>query len=183
MEIIKTDLPGPLIIKPQIFKDARGFFYESYQKEKFQKNGILEEFIQDNHSSSTQGTLRGLHYQLKRPQAKLCRVIKGSVFDVAVDIRKDSPSFGKWTSVILSEENQIEFYIPSGFAHGFCVLSERAEFLYKCSDYYCPEDSYGIIWNDPELKIDWPLANPLLSEKDAACPSIHTIDPQFLPIK
>lgn len=183
MEIIKTDLPGPLIIKPQIFKDARGFFYESYQKEKFQKNGILEEFIQDNQSSSVKGTLRGLHYQLKRPQAKLCRVIKGSVFDVAVDIRKDSPSFGKWTSVILSEENQIEFYIPSGFAHGFCVLSERAEFLYKCSDYYYPEDSYGIIWNDPELKIDWPLANPLLSEKDAACPSIHTIDPQFLPIK
>lgn len=183
MEIIKTDLPGPLIIKPQIFKDARGFFYESYQKEKFQKLGIPEEFVQDNHSSSVKGTLRGLHYQLKRPQAKLCRVIKGSVFDVAVDIRKNSATFGKWTSVILSEENQIEFYIPVGFAHGFCVLSERAEFLYKCSDNYYPDDSYGIIWNDPGLKIDWPLENPLLSEKDAACPSIHSIDPQLLPIK
>ena len=166
MRITTTELEGVLIVEPKMFADARGSFCESYVKHRYQEHGILDEFIQDNHSISKKGVLRGLHYQENPEQAKLVRVTRGEVFDVAVDIRKGSPTFGKWIGVRLSGENYLQMYIPVGFAHGFCVLSDTAEFLYKCSEYYSPSGERTVLWNDPDIGIDWPIKNPILSEKD-----------------
>jgi dTDP-4-dehydrorhamnose 3,5-epimerase len=181
MERIDTSLPGVFLIRPKVFSDPRGFFFESYHQGKFADLGVSNHFVQDNHSKSVKGTLRGLHYQLKYPQAKLCRVIQGEVFDVAVDIRKGSPSFGKWVGVILSAENKEQIYIPKGFAHGFLVLSETAEFLYKCGEFYHPEDEMGVAWNDPEIGINWGIADPILSNKDKVTLQLSKIKADLLP--
>ena len=169
MQVSKTPIDGLLIIEPKIFADPRGMFYEVYSESKYNEHGISR-FVQDNHSVSKQGVLRGLHYQVNSGQDKLVRVTQGEIFDVAVDIRKQSPTYGKWWGLSLSETNNLQLYIPVGFAHGFCVLSESAEVLYKCSDYYSPEDERGILWNDPDLAIDWPIKDPILSKKDAVYP-------------
>ncbi len=167
MNIIKTEISDVLIIEPKIFGDDRGFFYESYNKKALEAAGITGEFVQDNHSCSTKGVLRGLHYQTKQPQGKLVRVIAGEVFDVAVDIRRVSPTFGKTVGMTLTAENKRMAWIPPGFAHGFLVLSETAEFIYKVTDYWTPEHERSILWNDPDLAIDWPLeGEPQLSKKD-----------------
>ena len=166
---------------PNVFRDARGFFLETYHLQKFTGLGIPDAFIQDNHSRSSKGTLRGLHYQLRRPQAKLCRVIEGQVLDVAVDIRLGSPTFGKWTSVLLTAERQNQIFIPRGFAHGFLALTDSVQFLYKCSDFYDPTSEYGILWSDPGLAISWSVENPLVSEKDSKYPTLATILREFLP--
>ncbi len=170
MRVIPTEIPDLLILEPTIFGDARGFFYESFNHKVFaDKTGINNEFVQDNHSRSAQGVLRGLHYQIKQPQGKLVRVVVGEVFDVAVDIRQSSSTFGKWVGVNLSADNKRMFWMPAGFAHGFLVLSEYAEFLYKATNYYAPESDRTILWNDPQLAIAWPSGiEPLLSEKDRA---------------
>lgn len=181
-EKIETDLPGVLVIKPKVFRDPRGFFAETYHASKFKDLGIAAEFVQDNHSCSTRGTLRGLHYQLRRPQAKLCRVIRGEVFDVAVDIRRGSPTFGKWTGVVLSAEEMNQIFIPAGFAHGFVVLSEVAEFLYKCSDFYDPSSEGGVAWNDPALGIGWGVSQPILSAKDSQYRNLRDLEADQLPI-
>ena len=169
MQVSKTPIDGLLIIEPKIFADPRGMFYEVYSENRYEEHGIPC-FVQDNHSVSKKGVLRGLHYQVNPGQGKLVRVTRGEVFDVAVDIRKQSPTYGKWWGLSLSETNNFQLYIPIGFAHGFCVLSESAEVLYKCSDYYSPENERGILWNDPDLAIDWPVKDPILSEKDAVSP-------------
>ena len=169
MQVSKTPIDGLLTIEPKIFADPRGMFYEVYSESKYEEHGISC-FVQDNHSVSKKGVLRGLHYQVNPGQGKLVRVTRGEVFDVAVDIRKQSPTYGKWWGLSLSETNNFQLYIPIGFAHGFCVLSESAEVLYKCSDYYSPENERGILWNDPDLAIDWPVKDPILSEKDAVYP-------------
>lgn len=165
---IKTSIEGVFIIEPTVFEDDRGYFMETFQKEEFEDNGISLEFVQDNQSKSSKGVLRGLHFQYTQPQGKLVRVIKGEVYDVAVDLRKDSETYGHYEGVLLTEENKKQFYIPPGFAHGFLVLSDKAEFTYKCTDFYNGEDEGGIIWDDPEIAIDWPLngIEPLLSDKD-----------------
>ena len=181
MQRFETSLPGVLELRPKVFRDKRGFFMETYHREKFAQLGIAESFVQDNHSQSLRGTLRGLHYQLHHPQAKLCRVIEGEAFDVAVDIRLGSPRFGKWTGVLLSAKEKNQVYIPGGFAHGFLALSDTVQFLYKCSDSYDPSDEHGIVWNDPDLGISWSLPNPIVSEKDAAYPSLARIAREFLP--
>jgi len=181
MKVSNTSLDGVLLVEPKVFGDSRGFLFESYSKLKYERIGIGVSFVQDNHSFSQKGVLRGLHYQLNREQDKLVRVTRGEVFDVAVDIRKDSPSFGKWFGTRLSADNHLQMFIPAGFAHGFCVLSETAEFLYKCSDYYSPEHEKGILWSDPLIGIDWPVANPSLSEKDRCYPLLSDINPDFLP--
>jgi dTDP-4-dehydrorhamnose 3,5-epimerase len=163
-------LKDVIIIEPDAFPDKRGYFMETYHQKKFAVGGINVEFVQDNQSMSTKGTLRGLHYQIQRPQGKLVRVLYGEVFDVAVDIRRSSQNFGKWFGILLSANNKRAVYIPPNFAHGFCVLSDRAEFLYKCTDFYGPEYERTIRWDDPELAIDWPIKDPILSEKDATSP-------------
>ncbi len=167
MKIVPMRIPGVLLIEPDVFGDSRGFFMESWHKEKYAASGLDVDFVQDNHSRSGRGVLRGLHYQLEKPQGKLVRVVTGSVFDVAVDIRKGSPTFCQWVGMDLSEENQRQLYVPPGFAHGFCVLSETADFLYKCTEYYAPQDEYGISWEDPDIGIDWPNQDFLISDKDA----------------
>ena len=169
MQVSKTPIDGLLTIEPKIFADPRGMFYEVYSENKYEEHGIPC-FVQDNHSISKKGVVRGLHYQVNPGQNKLVRVTRGEIFDVAVDIRKQSPTYGKWWGLSLSETNNFQLYIPIGFAHGFCVLSESAEVLYKCSDYYSPENERGILWNDPDLAIDWPVKDPILSEKDAVSP-------------
>lgn len=168
MEVIKEPLPGLLVIKPRVFEDERGFFLETWEKTKYEEIGIAEQFVQDNWSRSEKGVLRGLHYQKKHPQGKLVSVKRGKVFDVAVDIRENSPTYGEWYGVQLSDENHLQMYVPPGFAHGFCVLSEIADFNYKCTDYYHPGDEGGIIYNDPALNIDWrvPKVDLKISEKD-----------------
>lgn len=181
-EKIETELPGVLVLKPRVFRDARGFFAETYHAQKFAELGIKGNFVQDNHSRSSRGTLRGLHYQLRHPQAKLCRVIQGEVFDVAVDIRRGSPTFGKWVGVTLSAEEMNQIFIPAGFAHGFVVLSDTAEFLYKCSDFYDPLSEGGIAWNDPDINIGWKLADPLLSKKDSEYPALKSVGADRLPV-
>lgn len=181
MERIETAIPGVLLLQPKVFRDERGFFFESYHRERFASLGIHDIFGQDNHSRSQRGTVRGLHYQLQHAQAKLCRVVVGEVFDVAVDIRRGSPTFGKWVGAVLSAENQKQIYIPPGFAHGFAVLSDTAEFLYKCSDFYYPEDDFGVLWNDPHLKIDWRVKEPVLSEKDKKFLPLASIPAERLP--
>ena len=175
MKVNKAPLDGVLIIEPKIFKDPRGIFYEVYSAKKYEEHGIPIRFVQDNHSVSEKGVLRGLHYQINHEQAKLVRVARGEVFDVVLDIRKESPTYGKWWSLHLSETNKLQLYVPVGFAHGFCVLSESVEFLYKCSDYYSPENERGIMWNDPDLAIDWPIEHPILSEKDNVNPRFNEI--------
>jgi dTDP-4-dehydrorhamnose 3,5-epimerase len=166
LQITETALPGVLLIQPRVFGDPRGFFMETYRQNVLLDAGIRDTFVQDNHSRSSQGVLRGLHYQLRHAQAKLCRVPQGEVLDIAVDIRVGSPHFGKWVGVVLSGENHTQIYIPKGFAHGFVVRSETADFLYKCSDYYDGPDDRGVLWNDPDLAIDWDTPSPLVSEKD-----------------
>ena len=175
MNIIKTELPDVLIIEPQVFGDERGFFLESFNEKTFaEQTGITVHFVQDNHSRSTKNVLRGLHYQIKQPQAKLVRVVIGEVFDVAVDLRKNSPTFGEWTGCILSAENKRQMWIPAGFAHGFVVLSDIADFLYKTTDYYAPEYERCILWNDPEIGIDWHFREqPILSAKDRQAPLLR----------
>ncbi|MBI5785440.1 MAG: dTDP-4-dehydrorhamnose 3,5-epimerase [Rhodocyclales bacterium] len=169
MQTIATPLDGVFVLEPKIFGDARGFFFESFNARNFEAaTGIRPDFVQDNHSRSARGVLRGLHYQIRQPQGKLVRVTAGEVFDVAVDIRKSSPTFGKWYGHVLTGENKLQLWIPAGFAHGFVVLSESADFLYKTTDYWAPEFERCIAWNDPDLAIDWPLAGvrPLVSAKD-----------------
>ncbi len=181
MQVIETKIPGVFLIRPEVHEDSRGFFFESYHQSKLAEHGIRDTFVQDNHSKSCRGTLRGLHYQLKHPQAKLGRVVQGEVLDVAVDIRVGSPYFGQWVSAILSSENKQQILIPGGFAHGFLVLSETAEFLYKCSEFYRSEDEHGILWSDPDLGIAWNIADPLLSAKDRGYVGLRQIPPQLLP--
>ena len=175
MKIEKTQLEGVLLIEPKVFQDARGFFLESYNKKKYMEHGIDVEFVQDNHSASTKNVLRGLHFQAVHQQTKLVRVIQGEIFDVAVDIRPGSPTFGKWVGYRLSKENRLQMYVPAGFAHGFCVTSDTAEVLYKCTDYYSPQDERGIIWNDPAIGIRWPTDNPILSPKDGKYPLLSDL--------
>jgi dTDP-4-dehydrorhamnose 3,5-epimerase len=174
MQIQTTSIPDVLIIEPKVFGDERGFFFESFNEQKFaQLTGVTLSFVQDNHSRSAQNVLRGLHYQIQQPQGKLVRVVSGEVFDVAVDIRKESPTFGKWVGARLSAENKRQLWIPVGFAHGFVVLSEQADFLYKTTDYWAPQYERSILWNDPEIGIDWPInGEPLLSVKDKAAKAL-----------
>lgn len=166
MRVEETPLPGMLLIEPRVFSDERGFFLESFNEERFRKHGLPGHFRQDNHSRSAKGVLRGLHYQVRSPQGKLVTVINGSIFDVAVDIRRDSPTFGRWHGVILTSDQPRYAWIPPGFAHGLLVLSEVADVVYKCTELYRPDDESGIMWNDPALGIEWPTTRPLLSEKD-----------------
>jgi len=166
VKVTPTSIPDVLLIEPDVFGDSRGFFMETWHRQKYAQQGLDVDFVQDNHSRSSKGVLRGLHYQLEQPQGKLVRVAAGKVFDVAVDIRKGSPTFGQWVSAELSEENQHQFYIPPGFAHGFCVLSESADFLYKCTEFYAPQYEHGILWNDPVIGIEWPGRDFKISDKD-----------------
>ena len=181
MERIETSLPGVYELRPVVHRDSRGSFLETYHHAKFSDLGIRDTFVQDNHSVSVRGTLRGLHYQLIHAQAKVCRVVGGEALDVAVDIRVGSPHFGKWTSVRLSAKEHNQVYIPAGFAHGFLAMTETVQFLYKCSDYYAPSDEYGILWNDPALAIDWGASSPVLSQRDAKNPKLADVQQQFLP--
>lgn len=182
MRRIPTSLTGVAVIEPRAFEDPRGYFVETYHEAKFNELGIFERFVQDNHSHSVRGTLRGLHYQVGRPQAKLCRVIHGAVLDIVVDIRRGSPTFGRHVRTLLSAENKRTLYIEKGFAHGFLALTDEADFIYKCSDYYSPVDERGIAWNDPRLAIGWDVADPLLSERDRANPALADIDENELPV-
>lgn len=176
MNVIETKLPGVVIIEPKVFGDHRGFFLETFQSERYKEDaGIDLPFVQDNHSRSSKGVLRGLHFQIKRPQGKLVRVVRGEVLDVAVDVNPDSPTFGQHEAVILSEDNHRQFWVPPGYAHGFVVLSEVADFEYKCTDYYDPSDEGGVLWNDTNIGIDWKIENPKLSEKDLALPSLSSL--------
>jgi dTDP-4-dehydrorhamnose 3,5-epimerase len=173
MQAVKTELPGVFVLEPKVFGDSRGFFYESFNERVFQQlTGEAPRFVQDNHSRSARGVLRGLHYQVRQPQGKLVRVTTGEVFDVAVDVRRSSPTFGRWCGATLSEENRRQMWVPAGFAHGFLVLSEYAEFLYKTTDFYAPEHERCIAWNDPQIGVRWPLpaglSEPSLSAKDKA---------------
>lgn len=181
MERIETSLPGVWEVRPKVFRDQRGFFLETYHRARYTELGIDDEFVQDNHSSSVKGTLRGLHYQLKHPQAKLCRVIEGEALDIAVDIRVGSPFFGKWTCVRLSAAVQNQIYIPAGFAHGFLALTDTVQFVYKCSDFYEPGDERGLLWSDPGLRISWGTPSPTISEKDARNPRLAEVSPENLP--
>jgi dTDP-4-dehydrorhamnose 3,5-epimerase len=166
VKVVPTELPGVSIVEPQVHRDARGFFLETWAGPKYAEHGITTTFVQDNHSRSMRGTLRGLHLQWPRAQAKLLRTVVGEIFDVAVDVRRGSPSFGRWVGVVLSAENFRQLYIPEGFAHGFCVLSEVAEVEYKCSDVYVPDDEITVLWNDPAIGVRWPVNEPLLSKRD-----------------
>ncbi len=181
MEFIPTALEDVIIVRPLIFEDHRGFFTETYRLNRFHKAGISKPFVQDNLSRSVRGTLRGLHYQMVNPQAKLVMVTQGEILDIAVDIRRNSPNFGKYVSCTLSEKNKEMLYIPEGFAHGFFVLSEQATFLYKCTDYYNPAGERGIRWNDPQINIEWPDADPVLSVKDQNLPLLSELDASDLP--
>jgi dTDP-4-dehydrorhamnose 3,5-epimerase len=182
LEIVETSLPGVLLIKPRVLEDPRGFFMETYRADALAAAGVHEMFVQDNHSHSSRGVLRGLHYQLGRPQAKLCRVTSGEVLDVAVDIRVGSPHFGKCVGVVLSAENRWALYLPKGFAHGFAVRSGSADFLYKCSDYYDAADDCGVLWNDPALAIDWQTPAPILSAKDQRHLPLAQVPRERLPV-
>jgi len=182
LEKIATSLPEVWELRPKVHRDLRGFFLETYNQGRFAAAGITDVFVQDNHSSSVKDTLRGLHYQLHRVQAKLCRVVEGEALDVAVDIRAGSPTFGKWASVLLSAAAQNQIYIPRGFAHGFLALSERVQFLYKCSEFYDAADEHAILWSDPKIGIAWNIAAPLVSEKDARAPALADLPRDLLPV-
>ncbi|GAB2555814.1 dTDP-4-dehydrorhamnose 3,5-epimerase [Rhodanobacter koreensis] len=182
MKVIETTLPGALILEPQVFGDARGFFYESYNEAKYRAAGVDHRFVQSNVSRSARGVLRGLHYQWPNPQGKLVSVLEGEVYDVAVDIRRGSPTFGQSVGVMLTADNHRHFWVPEGFAHGFCVLSEFATFTYQCTALYDAKADAGIRWNDAGLGIDWPLSEPLLSEKDGKTPLLKDVAPERLPV-
>lgn len=175
MKFQPTAIPDVILVEPAVFRDDRGFFLETYHQKKFVDGGIPDLFVQDNHSYSSRGTLRGLHAQLRQPQGKLVRAVQGEIFDVAVDIRPDSPTFGRWVGEVLSGENFRQLWVPPGFAHGFCVMSETAHVQYKCTDFYAREDEIGIVWNDPVIRIDWPVSEPLLSPKDRDAPRLEEI--------
>ena len=166
MQFLTNELAGIVVVEPKVFEDERGFFMETFHKPRFAAAGIDVDFVQDNHSRSGQGVLRGLHYQISHPQGKLVRVIRGAVLDVAVDLRRSSPTFGRWWACELSEANRRQVYIPAGFAHGFCVTSDVAEVIYKCTEIYTPQDERTLLWNDPALGINWPVGHPIISEKD-----------------
>lgn len=182
MNVIATDIEGVLILEPKVFGDERGFFMETWSRNRYAEVGLDATFVQDNVSSSSRGVLRGLHYQNPQGQGKLVQVLKGEVFDVAVDIRLGSPTFGKAVTCLLSGENHRQFYVPVGFAHGFCVLSDTALFSYRCTDFYNPQTEGGIIWNDPDLGIDWRIQEPILSSKDLANPRLKDISQETLPV-
>ncbi len=182
MKVETTPLEGVLLITPQVFGDDRGFFMETYNAAKTADLGVPELFVQDNHSRSSKGVLRGLHYQYPQWQGKLVRTISGEIFDVAVDIRANSPTYGQWFGVLLNDENKQQLYIPPGFAHGFCVTSDIADVAYKCTSDYQPNQDVGIRWDDPEIGIDWPIKDALLSEKDSAAPFLKDTEPRFVEI-
>jgi len=182
MQFHPTEIPDVVLIQPTVFGDARGYFFESWERRKFAAGGIEADFVQDNQSRSSQYILRGLHYQIQQPQGKLVRVVTGTVFDVAVDIRRSSSTFGRWVGVVLSEENRHMLWVPPGFAHGFVVLSEQAHFVYRCTDFWAPEYERSILWNDPDLEVKWPIpsgADPLVSAKDASGQRFR--DAQYFP--
>lgn len=181
MKFIETSLPGCVVIEPQVFGDSRGFFYESYNEAKYRQAGVDRKFVQSNVSRSARGVLRGLHYQWPHPQGKLVSVLEGEVYDVAVDIRRGSPTFGQWAGVMLTAENHRHFWIPEGFAHGFCVVSEFATFSYQCTDLYDAKADGAVRFDDPAIGIDWPVSSPLLSEKDGKAPLLADIAPERLP--
>jgi len=182
MNRIETEIPGVVILEPKVFGDARGFFMETFSAERYRQAGIGGPFVQDNISFSQKGVLRGLHFQNPNAQAKLVEVLQGEVFDVAVDIRKGSPTFGKWVGAVLNADNHRQFFVPVGFAHGFCVLSDTAMFHYKCTDYYAPASEGGIAWNDPDIGIAWPIQKPVLSPKDSAYGKLKDIPTEKLPV-
>ena len=181
MKVRGTSLPGVLIVEPAVFEDERGHFFEVHRDQRYSEHGIRDRFVQDNLSLSKRGVLRGLHFQFPHAQAKLAQVVDGEVFDVAVDLRQGSPHFGQWFGTVLSGENHLQLYIPEGFAHGFCVLSETARFLYKCSAPYVPASDQVVLWNDPAIGISWPTQAPLLSPKDAAAPLLAALPAERLP--
>jgi len=180
VRVVPTELPGVLILEPAVHRDSRGFFLETYHAARFAEVGILGPFVQDNHSRSAKGVLRGLHAQRTKPQGKLVRAVLGEIWDVAVDVRPGSPTFGRWTGVKLDAESFRQLWIPAGFLHGFCVMSEWAEIEYKCTALYDRDDEIGVAWNDPQIGIDWPIANPSLSAKDAALPTLATVASRFV---
>jgi dTDP-4-dehydrorhamnose 3,5-epimerase len=181
MKVIEMQLPGVLLIEPNVFGDGRGFFMETFHAERYEQLGILGPFVQDNFSRSVRGTLRGLHFQEPRAQGKLVQVLGGEIYDIAVDVRRGSPTFARWVAVHLSASNRRQLWVPPGFAHGFCVLSESADCIYKCTDLYSPATEHVVAWNDPELAIPWPVEDPLLSEKDATAPTLSSapVLPQY----
>lgn len=181
LRFINTALPGVTLIETDVFSDARGFFMETHHQGKYAEGGMVKPFVQDNRSHSVRNVLRGLHYQLLHPQAKLMCVVTGEIFDVAVDVRRGSPTFGRWDGMYLSAENKRQLFVPEGFAHGFCVLSETADVLYKCTDFYQPGDEQGVAWNDPGIGIAWPIIEPLLSSKDSGYPNLRDIPDHLLP--
>ena len=181
LQVVPQDIPEVKLVIPQVFGDARGFFQETFKAEAYREAGIETDFMQDNWSRSVKGTLRGLHYQLPNPQDKLVWVVRGEIYDVAVDIRRGSPTFGRWVAAVLSEANHHQFFIPAGFAHGFCVMSDEVDFMYKCSAVYSPKDEKGILWSDPALAIPWPMKAPLLSKRDVALPPLQHMPAQDLP--
>lgn len=180
MKVIETPLAGLLIIEPKVFGDERGFFVETWSRQRYQEMGMNVDFVQDNLSFSRRGVLRGLHFQNPQPQGKLVYVLQGEVFDVAVDIRKGSPTFGRWHGVVLSGDNKRQFWVPAGFAHGFCVTSDTVLFAYKCTELYAPQHERSIRWDDPTLAIDWPITEPQVSDKDRLAPRLTDIDPAHL---
>jgi dTDP-4-dehydrorhamnose 3,5-epimerase len=185
MRAIPTDLPGVIVVEPVVHRDSRGFFLETYHARRYRDAGIAATFVQDNHSRSMRGTVRGLHFQVRRPQGKLVRALFGEMYDVAVDVRRGSPTFGRWVGAHLTAENFRQIYVPPGFAHGFCILSEVGEVEYKCTELYDPEDELGIAWNDPQVGVQWPVAEPLLSAKDKAAPRLaDVLDrlPAYVPV-
>lgn len=179
MKFTPTELPEVILVEPKVFGDSRGFFLETYHAERYKQHGIVPDFVQDNHSKSKHGTLRGLHAQLRQPQGKLVRALAGEIFDVAVDVRPGSSRFGRWVGAVLNAENHHQLYIPPGFLHGFCVLSESAEVAYKCTTLYAPEDEISVLWNDPEIGIAWPIEAPLLSGRDSAAATLAQAKPQL----
>jgi dTDP-4-dehydrorhamnose 3,5-epimerase len=182
MKIIATAIKEVLLVEPQLFGDRRGYFLETYQQQRYTAAGIDDVFVQDNISFSQRGILRGLHFQHPRGQAKLLQVLDGEIFDVAVDVRRGSPTFGRWVGVTLSAAEPLQLYVPRGFAHGFCVISATALFSYKCGDFYTPQHENGVRWNDPDLAIDWPVKNPVLSDRDLAFPALKDIPLERLPL-
>ena len=185
MKTVPTALPGVVLVEPVVHRDSRGFFLETYNERRYRDAGITATFVQDNHSRSARGTLRGLHFQVRRMQGKLVRAVAGEMFDVAVDVRRGSPTFGRWVGAHLTAENFRQIYIPPGFAHGFCILSEVGEVEYKCTELYDAEDELGIAWNDPQVGIEWPVSEPLLSAKDKAAPRLaDVLDrlPAYVPV-
>lgn len=175
MKIRSTEIPEVLLVEPRVFKDSRGFFLETYHAEKYRESGLAVTFVQDNHSKSVFGTLRGLHSQRNQPQGKLVRCIEGSIWDVAVDVRRGSPTFEQWVGYELTADNFLQLYVPEGFLHGFCVLSDVAQVEYKCTDFYASDDELSVVWNDPDLGIAWPIDEPVLSEKDARAPKLREV--------